>query len=62
MPQSTEEFKNKFNDKLTKILEQKGTSSKKLSKEKYKWIINRLGDLALQPAQKKTSPKLSLAK
>ena len=46
MPQSTEEFKTKFNNKLSEILEQKRSSSIHLSKDKYKCIINRLGEIA----------------
>ena len=49
MPQSTEEFKTKFNEKLTEILGKKWSSSKHLTKDKYKWITKSTSDLALDP-------------
>ena len=55
MPQSTVEFKTKFNENLTEILGKKRLSSKHLTEDKYKWITNRASDLVLDPTQKKSS-------
>ena len=55
MPQSTEEFKTKFNEKLTRLLGEKGLSSKHLTEVKYKCITNRASDLVLDQIQKKSS-------
>ena len=55
MPQSVGDFKAKFNAKLCELLDKKGSSSKHLSNEKYKWIVYRLSELSENPTLSKSS-------
>ena len=47
--------KSNLTRRWVELLDKKGSSSKDLSKEKYKFILNRLVDLAAKPVTKKTS-------
>ena len=55
MPQSVGDFKAKFNAMLCELLDKKGSSSKHLSNEKYKWIVYRLSELSENPTLSKSS-------
>ena len=59
MPRSIEELEAKFNAKLRDTPDKKRSSSKHLSADKCKWIIIRLGEIALNPTEKKNIAGLS---
>ena len=62
MPQSADELRAKFNSKLREIVDQKGQSSRHLSPDKYKWIVNRLDEFASNPTSKKSTADYRLLK